>query len=272
MLITPAYAQAAAGGDTNSMLMSLLPFALIFVIMYFLILRPQQKKVKDHAELVKNIRRGDTVVTSGGLVGKVTKVVDDDQIEFEISDGVRVRQMRQMISGVRAKGEPAKEKAEPPRTRRPRAEFSRAARIFLDLTGQLDVVFHAVEGAGDHSDGAGRVPLRRSEFLPRSQGQDLAGLGAAPPRARPRPAGRLVHRCSKSIPTTVKKEKLDQVRDDVRRVLREAKIGYTGLAVRGRQRRGSHHKDTDLPTCADQAARAVAAARRPARLQRPAQP
>ena len=62
MLITPAYAQAAAGGDANSMLMSLLPFALIFVIMYFLILRPQQKKVKDHAELVKNIRRGDTVV------------------------------------------------------------------------------------------------------------------------------------------------------------------------------------------------------------------
>ena len=117
MLITPAYAQAAAGGDTNSMLMSLLPFALIFVIMYFLILRPQQKKVKDHAELVKNIRRGDTVVTSGGLVGKVTKVVDDDQIEFEISDGVRVRQMRQMISGVRAKGEPAKERPTSPRTR-----------------------------------------------------------------------------------------------------------------------------------------------------------
>ena len=90
MLITPAYAQAAAGGDANSMLMSLLPFALIFVIMYFLILRPQQKKVKDHQELVKNIRRGDTVVTSGGLVGKVTKVVDDDQIEIEIADGVQI--------------------------------------------------------------------------------------------------------------------------------------------------------------------------------------
>lgn len=112
MLITPAFAQAAAGGDTNSMLMSLLPFALIFVIMYFLILRPQQKKVKDHAELVKNVRRGDTVVTSGGLVGKVTKVVDDDQIEFEVADGVRVRQMRQMISAVRTKGEPAREKTE----------------------------------------------------------------------------------------------------------------------------------------------------------------
>ena len=109
MFITPAFAQAAAaGGDTNSMLMSLLPFALIFVIMYFLILRPQQKKVKEHAELVKNIRRGDTVVTTGGLVGKVTKVVDDEQIEFEVADGVRVRQMRTMIAGVRTKGEPAK--------------------------------------------------------------------------------------------------------------------------------------------------------------------
>ncbi len=113
MLITPAFAQATgAAGDTNSMLMSLLPFALIFVIMYFLILRPQQRKAKEHTDLVKNIRRGDTVVTSGGLVGKVTKVVDDEQIEFEICDGVRVRQMRQMISGVRTKGEPAKDKSE----------------------------------------------------------------------------------------------------------------------------------------------------------------
>jgi preprotein translocase subunit YajC len=109
MFITPAFAQAAGAGDTNSMLMSLLPFALIFVIMYFLILKPQQKKLKDHQELVKNIRRGDTVVTNGGLVGKVTKVVDDDQVEVEIADGVRIRQMRQMISGVRTKGEPAKE-------------------------------------------------------------------------------------------------------------------------------------------------------------------
>ena len=114
MLITSAYAQVPSifGGGSDNMLVSLLPFILIFVIMYFLILRPQQKKVKDHAELVKNIRRGDTVITTGGLVGKVTKVVDDDQIEFEISDGVRVRQMRQMISGVRTKGEPAKDKAD----------------------------------------------------------------------------------------------------------------------------------------------------------------
>ena len=93
------------------MLMSLLPFALIFVIMYFLILRPQQKRVKQHQDMVKNVRRGDTVVTNGGLIGKVTKVIDDDQIEIEIADDVRIRQMRQMVADVRAKGEPVKEEA-----------------------------------------------------------------------------------------------------------------------------------------------------------------
>ena len=108
MFVTPAYAQTGMfGGD--SMLVQLLPFVLIFVIMYFLILRPQQKRAKEHQELVKNLRRGDTVITSGGLMGKVTKVVDDEQIEVEIADGVRVRQVRAMVTGVRAKGEPVKD-------------------------------------------------------------------------------------------------------------------------------------------------------------------
>jgi preprotein translocase subunit YajC len=115
MFTTPAFAQGSlfgggAGGD-GGMLMSLLPFVLIFVIMYFLILRPQQKRVKHHQEMVKNVRRGDTVITNGGLVGKVTKVIDDDQIEIEIADDVRIRQMRQMVADVRAKGEPVKEEA-----------------------------------------------------------------------------------------------------------------------------------------------------------------
>ena len=109
MFITPAYAQAAGG--TNDMIMSLLPFVGIFVIMYFLILRPQQKRVKAHQELVKNVRRGDTVVTSGGIVAKVPKVIDDEQIEIELADGVRARQVRSMISDVRAKGEPVKDDA-----------------------------------------------------------------------------------------------------------------------------------------------------------------
>jgi preprotein translocase subunit YajC len=115
MFISPAFAQGSlfggGAGSDGGMLMSLLPFVLIFVIMYFLILRPQQKRVKTHAEMVKNVRRGDTVVTNGGLVGKVTKVIDDDQIEIEIADDVRIRQMRQMIADVRAKGEPVKDEA-----------------------------------------------------------------------------------------------------------------------------------------------------------------
>jgi preprotein translocase subunit YajC len=114
MFISPAFAQGSIGtmfGADGGMLTSLLPFVLIFVIMYFLILRPQQKRVKLHQELVKNVRRGDTVITNGGLIGKVTKVIDDDQIEIEIADDVKIRQMRQMISDVRAKGEPVKDDA-----------------------------------------------------------------------------------------------------------------------------------------------------------------
>ena len=118
MFISPAFAQGSlggrfggAGGGDGSMRMSRRPFALSFVIMYFLILRPQQKRVKMHTQMVKNVRRGDTVVTNGGLIGKVTKVIDEDQIEIEIADDVRIRQMRQMVSDVRAKGEPVKDEA-----------------------------------------------------------------------------------------------------------------------------------------------------------------
>jgi preprotein translocase subunit YajC len=82
---------------------------IIVLIMYFLVLRPQQKRAKEHQELVKNLRRGDTVVTSGGLVGKVTKVVDDEHVEVEIADGVRVRHVRSMVTGVRSKGEPVRD-------------------------------------------------------------------------------------------------------------------------------------------------------------------
>ena len=114
MLITPAYAQGSLfglGGDSGGMILQFMPLILIIVIMYFLVLRPQQQKVKQHQTMVKALRRGDTVITNGGVVAKVTKVVDDDQIEVEIADGVRVRQMRSMVSEVRAKGEPVKDDA-----------------------------------------------------------------------------------------------------------------------------------------------------------------
>ncbi len=108
MFITPAYAQAAPAGGSD-MLVSLLPFIAIFVIMYFLILRPQQKRVKAHSEMVKNLRRGDTVITNGGVIGKISKVIDDHEVEVEIADGVKIRQVKQMVTEVRAKGEPVKE-------------------------------------------------------------------------------------------------------------------------------------------------------------------
>jgi preprotein translocase subunit YajC len=90
------------------MVVQLVPFLLIFVIMYFLIIRPQQRRAKEHQDLIKNVRRGDTVVMNGGLIGRVTKASDDPEMEIEIAEGVRVRAVRAMIAEVRAKGEPVK--------------------------------------------------------------------------------------------------------------------------------------------------------------------
>ena len=109
-MITPAFAQGAGAASSGSdIALQLVPFVLIFVIMYFLILRPQQKRVKEHQALVKNVRRDDTIVTNGGLVGRVVKVLDDaTEIEVEIAPNVRVKVVRTMISEVRVKGGPVK--------------------------------------------------------------------------------------------------------------------------------------------------------------------
>jgi len=90
------------------MFVQLVPFVLIFIIMYFLIIRPQQKRAREHQDMIKNVRRGDQIVMNGGILGKVTKVGDEPDIEVEIADGVRVRVLRGMIAEVRAKGEPVK--------------------------------------------------------------------------------------------------------------------------------------------------------------------
>ncbi len=110
MFVTPAFAQgaAAAPGGTGDILMSLVPFVFILDIMWVMIIRPQRQKMKAHEEMVKNMRRGDTVVTSGGIIAKVTKVVSDAELEVEIADGVRVKIVRATVGEVRAKGEPAK--------------------------------------------------------------------------------------------------------------------------------------------------------------------
>ena len=109
MFVTPAYAQAGAASGGVDMIVQFLPFILIFVIMYFLIIRPQRLKAKRHQEMIANLRRGDTVVTSGGLIGKVAKVADDGEIQVDLAENGRVRIVRGMIAEVRSKGEPVKE-------------------------------------------------------------------------------------------------------------------------------------------------------------------
>ena len=84
-----------------------IPLILIFVIMYFLLIRPQQKKLKEHKAMVEALRRGDQVVTQGGLIGKVAKVKDEGEIEVELAEGVKVRVVRSTIAQVLSKTEPA---------------------------------------------------------------------------------------------------------------------------------------------------------------------
>jgi preprotein translocase subunit YajC len=105
MFVTPAFAQTGAGGGAD-IFVSILPFVLIFVIMYFLIIRPQRLQMKKRQEMLDAIRRGDAVVTGGGLLGKVTKVIDDRELEIDLGNNVKVTALRATIADVRVKGEP----------------------------------------------------------------------------------------------------------------------------------------------------------------------
>lgn len=109
MLITPAYAQAAGGSDASGMMVQLAPLALIFVVFYFFLIRPQQTKAKNQRSMLDAIRRGDRVVTGGGFIGTVAKVVNNEEVLIDLADNVRVRVVRSTISQVLAKTEPAKE-------------------------------------------------------------------------------------------------------------------------------------------------------------------
>lgn len=106
MFISPAYAQTA-GADGPSLIATLIPFLLIFLIMWLLIIRPQQKKLKEHRAMVEALRRGDQVVTAGGIVGRVTKVREDGELEVEIAPNTTVRVLKHTISNVLNKTEPA---------------------------------------------------------------------------------------------------------------------------------------------------------------------
>lgn len=108
MFVTPAFAQTAGAAGAGSAVASFLPLVLIFAIMYFLLIRPQQKKMKDLKAMVDGLRRGDQVLTQGGIIGKVVKVGDDGILEVEIAEGVKVKIPRHTISQVMNKTEPAK--------------------------------------------------------------------------------------------------------------------------------------------------------------------
>ena len=106
MLISPAYAQATGGMD-QSALVQFLPLVLIFVVFYFLLIRPQQKKQKEHRAMLEAVRRGDRVVTGGGILATVSKVVSPEEVEVDLAPNVRVRVLRSTISSVLAKPDPA---------------------------------------------------------------------------------------------------------------------------------------------------------------------
>jgi preprotein translocase subunit YajC len=105
MFATPAYAAtgASAGGSGAGFFVQIFPLLLIFVIFYFLLIRPQQRRVKQHQQMVSDVKPRDTAVTSGGLIGKVTKV-DENEVELEVAQGVRVRVVKSMLSDIRPHG------------------------------------------------------------------------------------------------------------------------------------------------------------------------
>ncbi|MEQ8434890.1 MAG: preprotein translocase subunit YajC [Oceanicaulis sp.] len=107
---TATIAAAAGGGGMSAMLLQLAPFLLIFVVFYFLLIRPQQQRVKKHTEMINNLRRGDEVLTQGGIVGKITKIADAEAT-VEIAEGVRVKVLKHTITEVRNRTEPANDSA-----------------------------------------------------------------------------------------------------------------------------------------------------------------
>ena len=105
MFISQAWAQAAAGGGGADFIMQLFPLVLIFVVFYFLLIRPQQAKMKAQREMLAGVKRGDRVVTGGGIIGLVTKVISDSELQVELAEGVRVRIIKQTITDILTRGE-----------------------------------------------------------------------------------------------------------------------------------------------------------------------
>lgn len=124
--ISPCLAQATGPSFAGFDLMSLLPLVLIFVVFYFFLIRPQQKKAQQQRELLSSLKRGDRVLTNGGLIGIITKVINDQELQVEIAEGVRVRVARAMIADLLSKTEPVPEIAEESRASAPKKAASKS--------------------------------------------------------------------------------------------------------------------------------------------------
>ena len=143
MLISEAWAQGAGGAGGGDIFSMMFPLVLIFAVFYFLLIRPQQKKMKDHREMLAAVRRGDKVVTGGGIIGTVAKVTSDDELQVEIAEGVKVKISRSTLASVMSKTEPLKE---PEKKEKPQANNDDAGKdkedkkegssLFNRLTGK----------------------------------------------------------------------------------------------------------------------------------------
>src|SRR5262245_43101061 len=105
MFISQAWAQGAGAGGGSDFLVQLFPLVLIFIVFYFLLIRPQQSKMKAQREMLAGVKRGDRIVTGGGIIGLVTKVISDEELQVELAEGVRVRILKHTITNILARGE-----------------------------------------------------------------------------------------------------------------------------------------------------------------------
>jgi preprotein translocase subunit YajC len=136
MFISEAWAQGATGGSTD-FLVQLFPLVLIFIVFYFLLIRPQQGKMKAQKEMLSGVKRGDRVVTGGGIIGLVTKVISDSELQVELAEGVRVRIIKQTITDILTRGESVRSGKESDEDEKPMLPAASAPGERKSLLGSL---------------------------------------------------------------------------------------------------------------------------------------
>jgi preprotein translocase subunit YajC len=137
MFITEAWAQGAGAGGGSDFLVQLFPLVLIFIVFYFLLIRPQQAKVKAQREMLGGVKRGDRVVTGGGIIGLVTKVIGDNELQVELADGVRVRIIKATITDILTRGESVRGSKDTDEDEKPMLPAPAAAPERKSLLGSL---------------------------------------------------------------------------------------------------------------------------------------